>query len=208
MEQGSPEIRSFLDEFVGETRGELFETREACVKFYSDDENFRRLQHGEIGDNLMYRYRAIASFHLWEHVCATAMEATRKLLAERGVPEKIANFDEFWADFTTYTRLRHASGYEASDIVADAHAMLGYDFPAWTAACAAGEFVDPNLFRLEEPEGFDFVYTAEGRREMRAALQTWTTQIKGLSKLVTRINVDWQVRRCVPAVQRILRATA
>ena len=36
---------------------ELFPTREACVEFYSQPENFERLLRGEIGDNLMYKYR-------------------------------------------------------------------------------------------------------------------------------------------------------
>lgn len=210
MQNGSPEIRHFLDDFVRETKGELFERREDCVKFYSDDENFRKLQSGEIGDNLMYRYRAIASFHLWDHVCDTAMAATRQLLVERGVPEKIAHFDQFWDDFTTYTRLQHASGREVEEIVSDARASLNYDFPAWLAQCSAenGTFIDPNLFRLPEPAEFEFRFTEEGRREMRAALRTWTTQIKGLSKLVTRINVDWQVRRCVALSEVAMQAIA
>ncbi len=62
----------------------------------------RKLQRGEIGDNLMYRYRAIASFFLWEAVCEAAMNATRQLLEERGVPGKIRDFDTFWKDFHTY----------------------------------------------------------------------------------------------------------
>ena len=41
----------------------------------------------------------------------------------------------------------------------------------------------------------------EGRREMESALAVWTTHIKALSKLVTRIKVDWQVRECTRADQ-------
>ena len=85
LEQEADEFRSFLDRFVGETRGELFETAEACIAYYSQPDNFRRLEQGEIGDNLMYRYRAIASFHLWDAICDAAMDATRELLEERGV---------------------------------------------------------------------------------------------------------------------------
>ena len=62
LERGNPAVRGFLDSFVGETVGELFPDRESCIAFYSQPENFRKLGNGEIGDNLMYRYRAIASF--------------------------------------------------------------------------------------------------------------------------------------------------
>jgi hypothetical protein len=44
----------------------------------------------------------------------------------------------------------------------------------------------------------EFRLSEEGAREMEAALAVWTTHIKALSKLVTRIKVDWQVRDCVP----------
>lgn len=193
-ENGSPVVRDFLASFVGETRGELFETREECIRFYNNDENFRRLQSGEIGDNLMYRYRAMASFHVWDEVCTTAMEATEALLRERGISDTIEDFDEFWSDFTAFVRLQHASGTTEEEILSNARRELRYDIPAWLAT---GEFGDPNEFRLAAPEEFEFQYSEEGLREMEAALSTWGTNIKGLSKLVTRIKLDWQVRSCV-----------
>ena len=195
MENGSDRMRAFLAEFVAETVGELFETREACVAFYSEAGNFGRLQSGEVGDNLMYRYRAMASFHLWEEVCDAAMEATRKLLVERGVDRAIRDFDRFWTEFHAYVRLVHACGRDAASILAPARALLGYDFPAWMAA---PQPADPNGFRYARPREVEFRLTEEGSRELQSALSVWTTHIKALSKLVTRIKVDWQVRQCLP----------
>ncbi len=193
MERGNPAVRRFLDDFVEETKGELFSSREACVEFYSREENFRKLQNGEIGDNLMYRYRALASFYLWDAVCETAMGATAELLDENGAAAGIESFDEFWEDFSTYTRLLHASGCDRAGILSGARAMLRYDIPAWLAE---KELRDPNDFRLPEAMPFEFRLSEEGRREFEHALDVWTTHIKGLSKLVTRINVNWQVRQC------------
>ncbi|HNH35873.1 MAG TPA: cobalamin-dependent protein [Rhodocyclaceae bacterium] len=195
LERGNPAVRGFLDSFVGETVGELFPDRESCIAFYSQPENFRKLGNGEIGDNLMYRYRAIASFQLWDEICAAAMEATRELLVERGVPERIGNFDLFWRDLSTYVRLRHASGGDRESILAPVSAELAYDFPAWLAAESPG---DPNDFRLPRPTTHEFRLEPDARRELESALAVWSTHIKGLSKLVTRINVAWQVRECLP----------
>ncbi len=82
MESDSGEISIFLNEFLDETRNELFPTREACVEFYRKDENFERLKMAEIGDNLMHKYRAVASFHRWPAICAIAMRLTRELIQE------------------------------------------------------------------------------------------------------------------------------
>lgn len=195
MENGSDKMRGFLESFADETQNELFPTREACIDFYSSPENFQRLQSGEIGDNLMYRYRAIASFFLWDEVCDTAMEATRGLLAERGIDQTIPGFDLFWNDFHTFTRLSHASGRDRDSILSSERATLRYDFPAWLAR---GDLKDPSAFRYDGPREVEFRLSAEGSRELGSALAVWTTHIKALSKMVTRIKVDWQVRECVP----------
>lgn len=196
MEAGDHVIREFLDSFVGETNGELFPTREACVEFYSRPENFEALERGEIGDNLMYRYRAIASFQIWDAVCRTAMDASRALLEERGVIDDMTDFERFWADFHTYVRLQHATGQTEAEILAPVEATLTYDIATWLAE---GDLCDPSPYRLPEPTRFIFELTEEGRAELQSSLAVWTTHIRGLSKLVTRVKVEAQIRRCRPA---------
>jgi hypothetical protein len=196
-------VREFLESFVGETKGELFPTREACVEFYERDGNFRKLEQGEIGDNLMYRYRAIASFHVWDEICETAMNATRRLLEERGIASEFEDFDAFWEDFHTYVRLTHASGRDKETILASVAATLRYDIARWLAEENLG---DPRHFRLPEPIQMEFRLSEESRRELESALAVWTTHIKGLSKMVTRIKMDCQIRQCVPIGDRSLAA--
>ena len=195
LENGSDAVQGFLADFVGETNGELFLTREACIEFYTRDENFERLQRGEIGDNLMYRYRAIASFFLWPEICHCAMQATRQLLKDRGLAATIPNFEAFWDDLTTYTLNKHATGRELSQLLEPVSAMMQYDIAGWLAQ---EELADPQAFRLEQAQPFVFRLTADAKRELSAALAVWTLHIKGLTKMVTRINVAWQVRECVP----------
>lgn len=195
MENGSDEMRGFLESFIAETKGELFPTPEACLEFYSRAENFQKLQSGEIGDNLMYRYRAIASFHLWSEVCDAAMNATRALLEEHGVHARIRDFDIFWKDFHSFIRLLHASGRDKKSMLSSERAMLHYDFPSWLAK---GDLEDPNAYRYASAMEVEFRLSEEGSRELESALAVWTTHIKALSKMVTRIKVDWQVRECLP----------
>ncbi len=193
LEHGGPEVKGFLDDFVGETVGELFPTREACIAFYSRDENFERLQRGEIGDNLMYRYRAIASFFLWPQICACAMQATRTLLLQRGLVQPGTAFDAFWGDFSAYVLHKHAGAPERETLLAPVTVTMQHDIAGWLAE---PELADPMAWRLEAPAPFVFSLSDEARRELDAALSVWTLHIKGLTKMVTRINVAWQVRSC------------
>ncbi len=84
MESDAGPMGKFLQDFVAETKGELFESEEECRAFYSDPERFDQLGRGQIGDNLMYKYRAIASFFLWQEVCQLAFDATERLVRARG----------------------------------------------------------------------------------------------------------------------------
>lgn len=188
-------VRAFLDRFVAETKSELFPSREECIAFYSRDENFDRLRNAEIGDNLMYKYRAIASYFLWNEICACAMNATRDLLVAKGIDRQMPDFDGFWREFHTCVRLRHAHGATTDEVLAPVRANLDYDIPRWLAD---GMPLDTAAYRLGRPDEYEFSLTSEGSRELAAAFKVWTYQIKGLTKMVTRIRVGSQVRQCRP----------
>jgi len=193
MENSSGPVKQFLDQFVHETVNELFPSREACIQFYKQPENFARLQRGEIGDNLMYKYRALASFQIWPEICALAMDTSKRLLQEAEVDEQIPNFEEFWQDLHQFEELKHAHGITADEVVAPAVATLQYDIPDWIADSMP---MGTENYRLPAPTTFEFRLSHEGERELRAAMEVWTMSLKGLSKLVTRIQQSWQVRDC------------
>ncbi len=193
MEKETGAVRQLLQDFVYETVHELFPTREACVAYYCQPQNFERLQRGEIGDNLMYKYRAIASFYLWPEICAMAMNATKELLVQRGAREIVPNFDVFWAAFARYTELKHAHGRDAGQILAPVQDEMGYNLPEWVKA---GVPQDPSPYQLPQRETFEFRLSDEGARELQAALTVWPTTTKGLSKVVVRLRTGWQVRGC------------
>jgi radical SAM superfamily enzyme YgiQ (UPF0313 family) len=193
MEHATGAVREYLDRFVGETIGELFPTPEACLDFYSRDENFARLLRGEIGDNLMHKYHAIASFHLWPDICETGMDTMKRLLVRHRLDEQIPDFDNFWIDFHHYVEFRHAYGHTVEEILAPKRTRLGYDIDRWIGD---GMPRDPAPYRLSAPETFEFSLTADGRESLSGALKVWTPTLKGLSKMVTRIKVAWQVHQC------------
>jgi len=199
MENNQGPAREFLDRFVGETVGELFPTHEACLEFYNKEENFSRLLKGEVGDNLMYKYRAIASFQIWPHICKSAMDATRRMLLERGAASQIPDFENFWSDFQLYAQVKHADGKTEEEILRPVRVEMQYDVPQWIAD---GMPMDIAPYQLLQPESFEFRLSDEGAREMQAALKVWTPTLKGLTKMVTRIRMAWQVRKAQSLLMR------
>jgi hypothetical protein len=195
LENSNGPAREFLDSFVAETKGELFPAPEACVDFYTTEENFRRLLNGDVGDNLMYKYRAIASFRIWPHVCKAAMDTTRRMLKERGAPEQIPEFDAFWKDLHTFVQYKHADGQDKAQILSPIRVTMSHDIPQWIAD---GMPLEISRYKLSEPALFEFKLSEMGARELKAALEVWTTSLKGLTKMVTRIQTAWQRRQATP----------
>ncbi|WP_321471604.1 B12-binding domain-containing radical SAM protein [uncultured Paludibaculum sp.] len=194
LEENTGDARALLDSFVRETKGELFPTREACAAFYDQEENFRRLLAGDIGDNLMYKYRARASFMIWPEIARVAVEATRRLIQAKSGDSGIPGNDEFWADFLAYETAKHASGTTVEEILHPTTVDMRYDIERWISDSMPLD-VDP--YKLDEPESFEFRLTENGAREMAAALKVWTCSLKGLTKMVTRIQMAWQVRQAI-----------
>jgi hypothetical protein len=194
MENGPESVRQFLKSFVSDTTNELFPTKEACIAHYSSEENFKKLVAGDIGDNLMYRYRAMASFQLWPLICRVAMDATRKLVLERGAAAEVPDFEEFWNDFETFERCQHAHGMSEGEVLSPTEVEMRYDVARWRSE---GMPKDVSPYRLDALEGFRFELTEEGGREIAAAFKVWTFTIRGLTKMVTRIQMAWQVRACL-----------
>lgn len=193
MENDSGAMHDFLDGFVRETKGELFPSRQACVDFYSDETNFQRLLRGEIGDNVMHKYHAIAVFHIWPEICRMGMDVTRRLMLERGAAGDIPEFDEFWSDLHRYIELTHAWGYTEDEILGRARADFRYDIRRWLDD---GQPVDVRSYRLAVPQEFEFRLSDEAVDGLQSALKVWTTDLRGLTKLVTRIQFCWQQRQC------------
>lgn len=171
--------------FLDETEGELFPSREAVVEFYTRPENFERLARGEVGDNVMNKYCAVAWWRIWEDVDRVALDAAKRLLLDRGAAERIDGFEAFWADLERYQPCRYACGRTLDDLLAPVQTTLGHDLPRWVADGAPVEVSD---YRLVRPTRTSFALTGKNRHDVEAAVRTWGLEVVGLSVMIRRTS--------------------
>jgi len=139
----------------------------------------------------MHKYRAVASFHIWPAICECAMQTTKELILRTQVSQSIPDFEQFWSNLERFIYLRHAWGGSAEEMLSSAEAEMTYDIAGWIAA---DKPKDPLRFKLPQPTLVRFELSSDSKRELASALKVWTDQIRGLSKLVTRVRVECQVR--------------
>lgn len=176
--------------FLDETRNELFETKEACREFYFKEENWKRLEAGEIGDNLMYKYRAQASFFYWPELCSLALDAMKGLISDKLTSDN-TSFEALWKDLCTFVELKHAAGETKGQLLAPVTANLQYDITAWLEEGAPADY---ERFHVGGFQSAEFFLPENARKELELALETWELSLRGMTKGVTRIRNSAQIR--------------
>jgi len=179
-EQASPAnlaTAEWLEGFRSETRGELFETADACREFYSDPAHFAQLQAGEIGGNLMFKYLALAVFRLWPELTGHLFDSVRCLLTLQ------LQEDTLLQDLQRYIthRIQHSFHFDDND--GDERIIFQYNIPAW---------VDGGFQGLPDSAGENGVFyfkttlRHEHKQALKDAFVLFGPDLAGITKLVAR----------------------
>ena len=51
-------IQKLIEEFIAETKSELWDTEKELLDHYRKDLNYKKLKDGEVGGNLIYKYKS------------------------------------------------------------------------------------------------------------------------------------------------------
>jgi hypothetical protein len=147
----------------------------------------------------MHKYHAISSFYIWPAICSVATGAIRESLLERGAGATIPDFERFWSDLCRFIEMQHAHGKTVDAILGSTSGMFEYDIPAWLSDQMPN---DPTPYRHASPKRFHFDLAPEGQAGLASALEVWSASVRGLSKMVTRINALWQHRRVTQVAEK------
>jgi radical SAM superfamily enzyme YgiQ (UPF0313 family) len=194
MGSGKGTVHKIMQDFEDETKGELFSTAEECFKYYSENNRFEKLVSGEIGENLLNKYRAIASFLIWPEVCNLAKKAISRLVLANRFCGLETEFELFIEDLFKYIELKHASGQSVSEITLPASFRFKYDIPKWIND---GHSINPAPYKFKKEETFLFKLPINRAKEIGDAINTWSTEIRGLAKAARYLKVTSQERECL-----------
>ena len=58
ISNSSKGVQKLVNEFTNETKSELWDSEKSLLEHYQKDENYLRLKNGEVGGNLIYKYKS------------------------------------------------------------------------------------------------------------------------------------------------------
>lgn len=177
-------FRETIDDFVRESREELFETREACVEW--SVENYEGLLDGTLGGNLLSKYSMIGRF-LTTHEALDFLEtAIAAKLGGSGVGDGLASV-------IGYLRCVMLSSPFSKSLSEAPLWETDYDVEAW---CEGGYANELEAYRFDVPRAFETTVVPERRVAIEQRIDTFGDHPAGLGKF-TRTMFANDLRRSV-----------
>ena len=127
----SGKFKELYDGFCSESSSELFDTKKEAIQFYNNEENYKALEEGDIGENLAEKYMG-KSILVYEDIITTLFKIIRKELNKNYKKEfdAIVNSAEKWLKnlymieeiFNDDKKVEKFNQYELK---------IDFDFPNW-----------------------------------------------------------------------------
>lgn len=88
QEEYDPEFSELTKMFVDETKSELWNTRDEVAELLGSESNIKKYIAGEIGSNLIFKYKALSMTKYFSAVCSVAQRSIAELIAEHDLGDK------------------------------------------------------------------------------------------------------------------------
>lgn len=194
LERAPRGIREVAQGFINETRSELWETQEELISHYQNPENYRKLYGGEVGGNLIYKYKAISiAFYneAWvDFIAAICAEIVKEKFQN---PEIQARAAIEIGVLSRYVKNKLAGVLNAQGDTAPRAMESPWDIVTW----AFGPEGTPlGNFAFEQPVTYSFEYSDDQLAVRADQFKRYGTHANALSKIVTRVsNVESLFRK-------------
>lgn len=194
LDQAPQEVRDIVNAFMGETAGELWDSEEGLIEHYRSNGNYTRLLSGEVGGNLIYKYKAMSlaqGARAWVEHLGSVVKAIAENKTENR--ERLLALQQQIELLMTYEKNRLAGVLDANADTSSLTMESIYHITAWLKS-KHNEPLDN--YELKKPVIYVFEYTEAQLADRKDYFKRYGVHINALSKIVTRVsNVESLFRK-------------
>ena len=193
IQKAPREVAQLYADFLRDTQSELWSSESELVSFYQQPENYKRLENGEDGHNLIYTYKVVSivfnasgwAEYLKREVAELISEKNIDQLSDSRVNDQLAALCDF-CELKLHGVLRQNAS--DSPISKDFH----YDILSWLDNKKSEPLEE---YYTAEPIEYSFEFTVDQLENKARRKNNFNDTISQLSKLVTRIrNMESEYR--------------
>ncbi len=188
-------VQRIIKEFLDETQSELWESDKDLLAYYKKDENYKKLSNGELGGNLIYKYKSKSLVEVGgEWVDFFQAQLPKYIIKKNRNIKSIELIKEEINDISKFCRNKISGLLDINGKTNLIESNFNYDILSW---------IDEESSKRLENYKFQgnnnrivFEYTEEQIKIREDVFKRYGTDINALSKIVTRIsNLESQFRK-------------
>ena len=191
----APEVvHSIVNGFMNETSSELWNTDKELIEHYRKEENYARLLLGEVGGNLIYKYKAMSlsqGARGWvDHVGFVIKTIVSVKVQDQ---EKLQIIKKEVDLLILYEKNRLAGVLDVNADITPLSMESNYHITAWLKS---RQNVPLENYKLKNTIQYIFEYTESQLNDRKDYFKRYGTHMNALSKIVTRVsNVESLFRK-------------
>ena len=193
--KASAGIQNLVNNFINETKNELWESEKELIEHYKKDENFLKLKKGEIGGNLIYKYKSknlVENSSDWlvffeNELYKAVIKKSNNTINPKQIKSEIDEISKF-------CKLKLHGLLNPKIKTEPIEENFKYDILKWI-----DHYDEKNSlsnYKFKKLEKLVFEYTNDQLKMRNDVFKRYGTDINALSKIVTRIsNLESQFRK-------------
>ncbi len=193
IDQAPVSVKTVFNDFINETKGELWDSEKDLIKFYEDEKNYKLLKEGKVGGNLIYKYKSKSLTVAKVGWIDFISDQLVKYIQNEFLGINISEIKKEIEEIKMFTTLKMQSLLESGSKLETVKHEFKYDVLEWIDQLGIKKFSD---FKLKDKKCYYFEFTKEQVNNRNDYFERYGKDINALSKIVTRIsNLESQFRK-------------
>ncbi len=194
ISHATEDIKKVVNDFINETEKELWESEEKLLDHYRKEENYQKLKRGEVGGNLIYKYKSLNIVKCGLSWVDFFEEQLFKAIKNKQPELKsFADLKNEIADIANFSRLKIDGLFDVNADTKPVKEEFKYNVVKWIDE-GKKESLKNYKFELDQNIFFEFSEEQIGMRD--DYFKRYGTSINSISKIVTRTSgLEGQYRK-------------
>lgn len=177
----SQEFNQLVELFLNETKNELWESKEDLERFIQTDSNIEKYIKGELGSNLIFKYKSIALIE-YPHVLAkVAIETLSIIMSSKKLNRHLLPLCK---ELIEAAQLRMTDIFNNLDSVKEN--KFYYDVEKFWSDKSIS---NPQEYALVNPKKIAFILTDSQKKNINNYLEIYGNNTPGLSRILSKVYV-------------------
>jgi len=197
ISESPKDIQKLINDFIDETKSELWDSEDELVEHYKKDKNYLRLKNGEVGGNLIYKYKSKSLIESGSDWIDYLEKQTLKIIISKNEMNKESTeiVKTELTDISNFCRLKMNALLNPNVKTNPVIGKFNYDILKWLDAEKENKRLCEYKLSLEN-EKLVFEFTKDQKIIREDVFKRYGTSINAISKIVTRIaNLEGQFRK-------------